>query len=283
MRDPAVPGGPPQPEAVADAGPSADISPSAGAGPTAESIFAGDLALHKITDARAMRALAHPVRIALLEALAHAGTMTATQASELLGESPANCAFHLRTLGKYGYVVEAGGGKGRERPWRRAHTVLQITSEQEDPLVAVAAEEVGQYWLDMTLDRARSSLQRRGSWPAEWQHNILLGQADQLVYVTRQEANELGAEIYRLYRRYDDRVDHPERRPDGAMPVEVVTLAYPMLHLADWPGPSEDGPSEDGPSEPGSSEPGSSEHDPSEHGPSEHGPSEHGPSEPDPE
>src|SRR5689334_21433995 len=73
----------------------------------------------KPTDAWAMRALAHPVRLALLEALVHAGTLTATQASELIGESPANCAFHLRTLAKYGYVVEAGGGRARRHPDRR--------------------------------------------------------------------------------------------------------------------------------------------------------------------
>jgi predicted transcriptional regulator len=60
-----------------------------------------------LTDPKAMRALAHPLRWALLEALTHAGTLTATQASEMLGESPTNCAFHLRTLAKYGFVEEA--------------------------------------------------------------------------------------------------------------------------------------------------------------------------------
>ena len=39
----------------------------------------------------------------------------------MLGESPANCAFHLRTLAKYGFVEEAGGGRGRERPWRQTY------------------------------------------------------------------------------------------------------------------------------------------------------------------
>jgi DNA-binding transcriptional ArsR family regulator len=189
----------------------------------------------KITDARAMRALAHPVRLALLEALAHAGTLTATQASELLGESPANCAFHLRTLGKYGYVVEAGGGRGRERPWRRAHTALQISSDQEDPQAAIAAEELGQFWLDMMLDRARSVLARRAAWPAQWHHNELLGQTEHVTYVTPEEAGQLGEEIRQVYQRYDDRVDHLERRPAGAMPVEILAFAYPLMHLAGWP------------------------------------------------
>src|ERR1700733_1448043 len=78
----------------------------------------------KVTDPRAMRALAHPVRIALIELLPHTGTLTATQASELLGESPANCAFHLRTLAKYGFVEEAGGGSGPGGGCTRPSTFL---------------------------------------------------------------------------------------------------------------------------------------------------------------
>ena len=188
----------------------------------------------KLTDARAMRALAHPVRIALLEALAHAGTLTATQASELLGESPANCAFHLRTLAKYGYVVEAGGGKGRERPWRRAHTALHITTDQEDPGAALAAEELGQFWVDTILERARSALSRRHVWPEEWRHTGVLGQSEHISYMTPDEAREFGAELERVYRRFEERVDHPERRPEGAMPIEMLLFSYPLLHLAGW-------------------------------------------------
>jgi predicted ArsR family transcriptional regulator len=67
---------------------------------------------------------------ALLEALWHAGTLTATQAGEMLGETPANCAFHLRTLARYGLAEEAGGGKGRERPWRR----VALTAADPDAL-----------------------------------------------------------------------------------------------------------------------------------------------------
>ena len=79
----------------------------------------------EITDPKAMRALAHPLRLTLLEQLGRAGTLTATQAAEIVGESPANCSFHLRTLAKYGFVEEAATGQGRERPWRRvAHPLV---------------------------------------------------------------------------------------------------------------------------------------------------------------
>src|ERR1700685_2938669 len=72
----------------------------------------------KITDARTLRALAHPVRIAIFEQLAFGGAMTATEVGEQIGESPTTCSFHLRQLAEYGFVEEAGGGTGRSRPWR---------------------------------------------------------------------------------------------------------------------------------------------------------------------
>jgi hypothetical protein len=223
-----------RPDRRAAAGGAVPEPPAEGA--VTEAPAEGAMDMRKLTDARAMRALAHPVRIALLEALLHAGTLTATQASELVGESPANCAFHLRTLAKYGYVVEAGGGKGRERPWRRAHVELHITTEQEDPGAALAAEELGQFWLETTLERARSRLSRRHAWPEEWRRTGLLGESEYIAYMTPDEAREFDAEVMQLYRRFEDRLDHPERRPDGAMPIEMLLLNYPLLHLAGWPG-----------------------------------------------
>src|SRR5690349_11062954 len=106
-----------------------------------------------LTDPKAMRALAHPLRWALLEALAQAGTLTATQASEMLSESPANCAFHLRTLAKYGFVEEAGGGRGRERPWRRAYGRMSWQARQGDEQFRLAGQALNQIWLDRVLSR----------------------------------------------------------------------------------------------------------------------------------
>jgi predicted ArsR family transcriptional regulator len=183
-----------------------------------------------LTDARAMRALAHPVRVALLELLAHTGTLTATQASELLAESPANCAFHLRTLAKYGFIEEAGGGRGRERPWRGVHSEISIPRDQEDPEAARAAGALTDFLTATVLDRARSILATQRSWPAEWQNALI--QSESLAYLTVAEARELSAELQHLLERYSDRVGHPERRPDGAMPVELIAVGYPLLHLA---------------------------------------------------
>src|SRR5580693_6003201 len=108
------------------------------------------------TDPQAIRALAHPVRMRLIQLLAHTGTLTATQASEALGESPANCAFHLRTLAKYGFIEEAGGGRGRERPWKASSKSQRIhlhSSDLDSEQARVAAGALEQVWHDRLLAR----------------------------------------------------------------------------------------------------------------------------------
>src|SRR5687767_497769 len=72
---------------------------------------------HSPSDPERMRALAHPLRLALLQYLDDVGEATATQCARHTGESVANCSFHLRLLARYGFV-EPAEQRGRERPWR---------------------------------------------------------------------------------------------------------------------------------------------------------------------
>jgi hypothetical protein len=197
-----------------------------------------------LTDPKAMRALAHPMRWALLEALAHAGTLTATQASEMLGESPANCAFHLRTLAKYGFVEEAGGGKGRERPWRRAYGRMSWQARQGDEQFRLAGQALNQVWLDRVLSRARRSLAATTTWPEVFEDG--LGGSASMLYVTPAEARELYAELMKTVERtigqdhrFTERRD-PAHRPPGAVPVEFVLLGYPVLDAPPLPPSSGD-------------------------------------------
>jgi predicted transcriptional regulator len=190
-----------------------------------------------LTDAKAIRALAHPVRWALLEALGQAGTLTATQASEMLGESPANCAFHLRTLAKYGFVEEAGGGRGRERPWRQSYDSVSWQTIQDDPQASQAAQALDQLWLDRSLGRARRSLTSLPSWPQDLAD--ALGGTTSTLYLTAEEAKELYSELNKAYDRlvsatHLERKD-PKHRPSGAMLVEFVLLGYPVLDVSPLP------------------------------------------------
>src|SRR5579859_3863502 len=104
-----------------------------------------------ITDARAMRALAHPLRVALLDAIRRDGEITATRAAELLGESPGNMSWHLQTLAKYGFVEETGEGRGRSRPWRVTSPGHVFETGTGDPERDTAGDALARTFVDRTF------------------------------------------------------------------------------------------------------------------------------------
>ncbi|HYN16618.1 MAG TPA: winged helix-turn-helix domain-containing protein [Actinomycetes bacterium] len=87
----------------------------------------------EITDSKVLAAMAHPLRVALLYQLNALGPRTASQCAQALGETPANCSYHLRQLGKVGLVDRAEAGNGRERPWRSVYTGLLLHPSLDDP------------------------------------------------------------------------------------------------------------------------------------------------------
>lgn len=186
--------------------------------------------LSVLTDAVGMRAMAHPVRMALLELFGFHETLTATQASEALGESPANCAFHLRTLAKYGFIKEAGGGRGRERPWTLASRNVRITTELPDPQAALAAGELGRLMFERWAERARSVHGNVTPLPG-WEQATDWTLSH--VFLTADETEDLMKQMRLLLDKYKERLADPARRPDGARPVEWALFATPVT---DWHG-----------------------------------------------
>ena len=184
----------------------------------------------KLTDPKAMRALAHPVRMALLDLIGVAGTLTATQASEALGESPANCAFHLRTLAKYGFVREAGGGRGRERPWTRTRRTISISStEQDNPQSAIAAGALGSVYFERWVERARRVFGSSERLPG-WEHATTMSRS--AVFLTAEEAEQVSREFREIIDRYRDRERDLSRRPAGGLPVEVAFFTSPLTEFS---------------------------------------------------
>jgi Helix-turn-helix domain len=186
-----------------------------------------------ITDPTVIRALAHPVRMGLIELLGVRETLTATQASEALGESPANCAFHLRTLAKYGFVEEAGGGRGRERPWKASTRSIRIrlrSADLESEQAHVAAGALEQVWHDRWFSRVREAFAAR-AWSPEWEEAS--GVTQTLTFLTPDELRGMRDEITAIITRHmDERRIDPAKRPAGALPVEMVSFAYPRQDLA---------------------------------------------------
>lgn len=181
--------------------------------------------LREVSDPRTLRALTHPVRIALIEVLSLQGPMTATEAGELIGESPTTCSFHLRQLAKYGMVEEAGRGKGRARPWRMTSIGLRISGD--DAEAELAAGALTRLLRERQLARYRTWRETRSTYPKRWQKAA--GDSEYVFYLTVEELEALNEELtVLLLPRFRERLTDPRTRPEGSVPVELLVFSYPI-------------------------------------------------------
>jgi DNA-binding transcriptional ArsR family regulator len=186
--------------------------------------------LHTVSDAQTMRALAHPVRITLIEALHLDGAMTATEAGERIGESPTTCSFHLRQLAKYGFVEEAGGGRGRARPWRLTGIGVGLAAP-EDAETELAAAALLRLVRERQLERYRTWRQSMGSYPRRWREAA--EDSEYILYLTVEELEQLKEDLSAmLMPLFQERMADPSKRPAGSVPVELLLFSYPIAYPA---------------------------------------------------
>lgn len=154
----------------------------------------------ELTDPRALRALAHPTRLTLVGLLRRDGPMTATRAGERIGESAASCSYHLRQLARWGLVEEAGGGHGRERPWRATAraTSWKVTSpDQAEPSAALSSMVAQLYH-----QRILASLGALPGQPPAWQRALQL--IDRELLLTPEQLEALGQALLEVLDRFPD-------------------------------------------------------------------------------
>ena len=168
----------------------------------------------QIDDPRAMRALAHPVRLDLLAALSD-GPLTATQCAERVDESPQSCSYHLRTLAKYGFVEPAERGNGKERPWRKVARGLQWSGTSDSGASRALS---GTF-----LARDFRLLQQYLAAPSEDWPEPMYTQA--VLRLTPAEGQELGNAIFELLRPYFTNVRRDA--PEGALDVSWASFGVP--------------------------------------------------------
>jgi hypothetical protein len=173
-----------------------------------------------------MRAVAHPMRLALLETLSRDGPLTATRAAELLDDSPGNMSWHFQTLAKYGFVEEAGGGRGRSRPWRAVSVSLRFETALGDPELAAAGEALEASYQERNYKRLREWWSQRRSYPDKWRKAAFSYGA--VTYLTAEEMTQLGEDIGDLLEPFRARLGDKSVRPSDALPVHVVAFGHPV-------------------------------------------------------
>ncbi|MEH0970440.1 helix-turn-helix domain-containing protein [Micromonospora sp. CPCC 205546] len=195
----------------------------------------------KLSDPKALRGYAHPLRMAIIGLLRQHGPLTATQTAERLGTSVPNCSFHLRQLAKYGLAERVPGADARERPWRATAHNTSWDDDSDDPQVVAATNALSATQLALYTHRAEEFLARRADEPVAWR--AVTGFTDRPLYVTADEMGRLTQRIEALLAEYDDRVTDPTKRPAESRKVTLVQLAVlteppPTDALADTTGPT---------------------------------------------
>jgi DNA-binding transcriptional ArsR family regulator len=156
---------------------------------------AGDAYPFKPMRPAQLRALAHPLRLQLLETLGAEGPATASQLARRLGESSGATSYHLRALHKAGMVEEAERRNGRERWWQRVperlfipnsippdasdteRVGLQAAHAQIESILVEADERGLQHWMNIRYDL-----------PLEWQDTQWIGNSK--LWATEAEARQ---------------------------------------------------------------------------------------------
>jgi Helix-turn-helix domain len=183
----------------------------------------------EITDLRVLAALAHPVRVQLLNFLLGTGQHTATQCAAIAEASPSACSYHLRHMERFGLVErvasdDAVSADGRERVWRATATGFSFggAPSADRPATRAARQALGVLGIDEAARLARRYVNQAETLDAEWQDAAAF--ATYGLAVTADELRVLAEAIDAVVRPFiaATRVD----RPAGSEPVHVTLQAF---------------------------------------------------------
>jgi DNA-binding transcriptional ArsR family regulator len=177
-----------------------------------------------LADPRAIRALAHPARLAIIDALGYGEELTATELAAVTGLSPSATSYHLKALAKWG-IVEAGEARadGRDRPWKATGRSVQVSSEVPGSTAEVAL--LGTF-LDQIRAVATEFLERQADEPPEWQDAAAL--ASHEYWLTADELAKINQAMHDVLAPYELR--RRDDRPAGSRRVRIARLAVPRAN-----------------------------------------------------
>jgi DNA-binding transcriptional ArsR family regulator len=178
----------------------------------------------RLHDPRDIRALAHPARMAIIDALASGAELTATECAEVTGLSPSATAYHLKFLERYDFAEPAPArNDGRERPWRAPDRAKAVDLDASTPAGAAAASAVALAYIDRSRAEAAAFAATLHEEPQEWQEAPYLGNSD--LWLTAEETRTVAAALRDVLEPYRGRT--LAERPESSRRVRVTTMVFP--------------------------------------------------------
>ncbi len=190
-----------------------------------------------IHDPAHIKALAHPIRLALLDFLGSVPQATATQCAEAIKESVASCSFHLRTLAKHGYIEQADAPDAKSKPWRVLPANRSRSFEPDSPAKAAAISALTNAMISQLAVRVNEFITAAPTLPEEAINRALV--TAQNLWLTDQEHEELMSVIEKALSTFHKRNEDPSLRPEGASHSRMFLVMTPELSAYESTTPEE--------------------------------------------
>lgn len=185
--------------------------------------------VERTLDLESLKALAHPLRVQIIDALSTYGAFTASGLAERLSESSGATSYHLRQLEKHGFVREVEGkGTGRERWWERIPGGIQLgLPEISDTPAGRAATTTVVRELERSRSTALSDFLEHGRelLGPEWVHAGTVSTVS--VRLTIEQLEELATSWEEFAQAFLEKYRGQDL--PGSRPVQVHFNAFPVV------------------------------------------------------
>jgi hypothetical protein len=178
----------------------------------------------QITDPQALRALAHPIRLKVLELLTVDGPATGRALADLTGESTASISYHVGQLAKWGLVEPAHElARGRERPWRATSRGITWSATGDgSPEFAAASRALREQFIARRLAALDEFHRHEHEFDVTWREAAWLG--EDIGYLDPAELAEVTERIKAVVAEYTNAA---RPRKEGARQVAFFAYAVP--------------------------------------------------------
>lgn len=183
-----------------------------------------------VLDSTALRALAHPLRVRILDELSAYGPLTSSGLAARIGESSGVMSYHLRQLEKAGLVREDESlGTARERWWERRPG--SITTPEPSSLPPASPERLATQLITAEWMRSREAnfhdfLAHGDSvFGQEW---LSIAASDTInLRLTPDQLHQLVTDFDEVLWKYLDAYKHTPS--PGSRPVQIHVNAFPLV------------------------------------------------------
>jgi predicted transcriptional regulator len=174
----------------------------------------------------ALRALAHPARLDLLDLLRVHEKLTAAECARLLGTSTKSCSYHLGVLASQGLVARTAepSADGRERPWRRVVDEIDTPPSPESDADRQARAAAMQVTARRDLKLFTVFLDGEANEPAQWREAITVH--TRTAVMSADQLRAWGIAVETVTREHVERARQAPAA--GARPVRLAVRGFPQ-------------------------------------------------------